>query len=302
MRYDPPPNWPQPPAGWTPPPGWEPDPDWGPAPPGWQVWVPDEQDAPGAGAAYPGQPGPGGQPGYAGQPAYAGQPGYSGQPGYGGQAGYGGQPGYVPAGGGGSGGTKALVAIAAVVVVAALVAGGIFFFRGDDDAPAPIALSSTTAAPTTTAASDGPPSCPSDGGGESDPKALGAGADLDDYCATVYAVQLDATAVVEGESSSNGPPDNGQYVLVSVAATYTGADEGRPSLDIYVDLVGSDGVTYKDYECSKSTPEDMSDAGNVGPGDTANGTFCLDVPPAALDGASLNISSLSSDDVFFALP
>lgn len=40
-RYNPPPNWPAPPAGWTPPAGWQPDPAWGPAPDGWQVWIDD---------------------------------------------------------------------------------------------------------------------------------------------------------------------------------------------------------------------------------------------------------------------
>ncbi|MGK7221651.1 hypothetical protein ACSNO4_02495 [Kocuria flava] len=47
MRFNTPPNWPQPPAGWVPHPGWSPDPDWGPAPEGWQFWVddaPDRQD------------------------------------------------------------------------------------------------------------------------------------------------------------------------------------------------------------------------------------------------------------------
>ena len=39
LRYNSPPNWPQPPAGWTPPPGWRPLAAWGPAPPGWQFWV-----------------------------------------------------------------------------------------------------------------------------------------------------------------------------------------------------------------------------------------------------------------------
>lgn len=38
-RFNPPPNWPAPPAGWTPPAGWEPDPAWGPAPEGWEIWV-----------------------------------------------------------------------------------------------------------------------------------------------------------------------------------------------------------------------------------------------------------------------
>lgn len=38
-RYNPPPNWPQPPAGWAPAPGWQPDPAWGPAPAGWPLWL-----------------------------------------------------------------------------------------------------------------------------------------------------------------------------------------------------------------------------------------------------------------------
>ena len=43
MKFNPPPNWPQTPAGWTPPPGWEPDPSW-PAPPfGWPLWVAEDE-------------------------------------------------------------------------------------------------------------------------------------------------------------------------------------------------------------------------------------------------------------------
>ncbi len=38
MRFNAPPNWPRPPAGWTPPPGWTPDPAWGPAPTDWRYW------------------------------------------------------------------------------------------------------------------------------------------------------------------------------------------------------------------------------------------------------------------------
>jgi hypothetical protein len=41
MRFNPPPNWPQPPTGWVPPPGWKPDPSWPSAPEGWHLWVPD---------------------------------------------------------------------------------------------------------------------------------------------------------------------------------------------------------------------------------------------------------------------
>ncbi|WP_026256759.1 excalibur calcium-binding domain-containing protein [Actinopolymorpha alba] len=40
-RFNPPPNWPEPPAGWTPPSNWEPDPSWGPPPYGWTLWIDD---------------------------------------------------------------------------------------------------------------------------------------------------------------------------------------------------------------------------------------------------------------------
>ncbi len=44
--FNPPPNWPKPPAGWSPPPGWRPDPAWGPPPAGWSFWVdPEVEDA-----------------------------------------------------------------------------------------------------------------------------------------------------------------------------------------------------------------------------------------------------------------
>ena len=41
-RFNPPPNWPKPPANWEPPTGWAPDPSWGPVPEGWQLWVDDQ--------------------------------------------------------------------------------------------------------------------------------------------------------------------------------------------------------------------------------------------------------------------
>ncbi len=42
MKYNPPPGWPQPPAGWTPPADWRADPSWPPMPDGWVLWLPDE--------------------------------------------------------------------------------------------------------------------------------------------------------------------------------------------------------------------------------------------------------------------
>lgn len=41
MRFNPPPGWPTPPAGWKPPAGWSPDPGWPTPPDDWQLWLPE---------------------------------------------------------------------------------------------------------------------------------------------------------------------------------------------------------------------------------------------------------------------
>ena len=41
LRFNPPPDWPRPPAGWVPPAGWKPDPSWPSPPAGWRLWLPD---------------------------------------------------------------------------------------------------------------------------------------------------------------------------------------------------------------------------------------------------------------------
>ena len=43
LKFNPPPGWPQPPAGWVPPRSWTPDPNWPPAPEGWELWITDGQ-------------------------------------------------------------------------------------------------------------------------------------------------------------------------------------------------------------------------------------------------------------------
>ena len=46
LVFNPPPNWPAPPAGWTPTPTWRPDPAWGPVPDGWQLWIEEPDPEP----------------------------------------------------------------------------------------------------------------------------------------------------------------------------------------------------------------------------------------------------------------
>lgn len=45
MRFNPPPGWPTPPAGWTPPADWTPDASWPAPPPGWELFVHDDEPA-----------------------------------------------------------------------------------------------------------------------------------------------------------------------------------------------------------------------------------------------------------------
>ncbi len=46
LRFNAPPGWPPPPAGWMPSPDWQPDPSWPPAPEGWQFWITDDPQSP----------------------------------------------------------------------------------------------------------------------------------------------------------------------------------------------------------------------------------------------------------------
>lgn len=45
LRFNPPPDWLKPPAGWVPPKGWTPDPKWPPLPKGWQLWISPEDSS-----------------------------------------------------------------------------------------------------------------------------------------------------------------------------------------------------------------------------------------------------------------
>ena len=49
QRFNPPPNWPEPPHdAWVPPADFRPGPDWGPVPAGWRLWTTDPSEARGA--------------------------------------------------------------------------------------------------------------------------------------------------------------------------------------------------------------------------------------------------------------
>ncbi len=260
MRFNPPPNWPQPPAGWTPPPGWEPDPAWGPVPPGWQLWVADNRprDA----------------------PPYGAPPGKS----------TGSKTGLI----------VGAVSVVLLLLVGAAVGAALLLRKGNESAPATPTTSATSTAPTSSGPATGPVSCSaSNDGTKSTPNPLGAGATLGDYCAGVTQVVKDATSTVLSADPDNKPPKNGRFVLVTIATTYHGQTEGKAYLDLSVTLYGGDGKKYDDTACDARSPNDLIGTERLRPGQSLTGAVCLDVPPAALQGGVLSLENFATDDEVF---
>jgi hypothetical protein len=133
---------------------------------------------------------------------------------------------------------------------------------------------------------------------------LGVPAQVGDYRVAVDLVQLDGNAIVAGANQFNEPP-TGQYVITQLTVTYTGAEEGNPGWDLTTVFHGSDARQYSDSECSAVLPDDAMDAPTLNPGGTDTFQFCMDVPPAAIQGGQLSVEptiSFDSDSrVYYAI-
>lgn len=265
MRFNAPPNWPQPPEGWTPPAGWQPDPAWGPAPPDWQFWISADKRGTGSkaglvaaavvlvvvlviGAAVGGFflfRGSDSQPVAASASATSTPPTTTKKPSA--KATPSQRPSASPTA------TK----------------------------PAPAAPASCTA--------------PSGGGTESNPLAPGAGAKLGDYCVSVSRVVKDATGVVLAADASNKPPKNGNFALVSLNVTYNGITEGKTYLDVFVTLNGSDGKPYDDVDCDADLPNGLVTYDPLAPGKSLSADLCLDAPATAVQGGVIVLENYETD-------
>ncbi len=133
---------------------------------------------------------------------------------------------------------------------------------------------------------------------------LGVPVQIGDYEVTVDAVELNADATVAAANQFNEPP-TGQYVIAQLSATYLGAEEGTPGWDLTAVFHGSDARQYSDSECMATLPDDAMDAPTLNSGGADTFQFCMDVPPAAIDGGQLSVEPTvsfdSSERVYFAL-
>jgi hypothetical protein len=133
---------------------------------------------------------------------------------------------------------------------------------------------------------------------------LGSPVQIGDYQVTVDAVELNGDATVAAANQFNEPP-TGRYVITQVTATYVGGDEGTPGWDLTAVFHGNDARQYSDSDCLATLPYGAMEAPTLNNGGTATFQFCMDVPPAALDGGQLSVEPTmsfdSSDRVYFAI-
>lgn len=126
---------------------------------------------------------------------------------------------------------------------------------------------------------------------------LGQSANLSEYTVTVDSVAQNGNDIVATENEYNSAP-TGQYVLVALTVTYSGAEEGDPWVDLSTEFIGTDARKYDTSSCSAVVPNEVSDVPTLLTGGTASYQVCMDVPPTAIDGGRVEVSaSFSFDDV-----
>ena len=102
---------------------------------------------------------------------------------------------------------------------------------------------------------------------------------------------------IRAENQFNEAPADGmEYWIVPVEATYTGSETGTPWVDLTVEFVGDDAVTYSD-SCGV-IPDDLSDVDELYEGGSAKGNVCLTVPAGA-PGTWTLTAGWFADPVFF---
>ena len=132
---------------------------------------------------------------------------------------------------------------------------------------------------------------------------IGVPAQVGDYQVTLDAIELNADATVAGANEFNEAP-SGQFVITQLTVTYLGAEEGTPGWDLTAIFHGTDSRQYADSECSAVLPDDGMNAATLNAGGSDTFQFCMDVPPAAIQGGQLSIEptmSFEDERVFYAI-
>ncbi|GAA3180248.1 hypothetical protein GCM10010531_37940 [Blastococcus jejuensis] len=191
--------------------------------------------------------------------------------------------------------------VTSVLALVLVIVTQLFFLKVIDEVDNAIDRSTSTAE-----APVAPADAPVDGATApaADVVPLGVPVPVGDYQVTVDLVELDANASVAAANDFNEPP-TGQYVITQLTVTYVGAEEGMPGWDLTAIFHGTDNRQYSDADCSAVLPDDAMDAPTLNSGGSDTFQFCMDVPPAAIEGGQLSVEpTISFDDearVYFAI-
>ncbi|WP_426766127.1 hypothetical protein ACP3TD_06090 [Pseudarthrobacter sp. 1G09] len=99
-------------------------------------------------------------------------------------------------------------------------------------------------------------------------------------------MNLDATNEVVANNMFNDVPA-GRYVLVDLAVTYGGADEGTPWVDLSPTFVGTDARQYDASSCGASLDNGAMKVPTLEKGGQATYQVCMDVPVGAIEGGKI---------------
>ena len=102
----------------------------------------------------------------------------------------------------------------------------------------------------------------------------------------VTGVKLNATDEVVANNMFNDPPE-GQFVLVDIAVTYAGTEEGTPWIDLSPTFVGTDAKQYDASSCGASLAKSAIQVPTLEQGGSANYQVCMDVPVGAVEGGKI---------------
>lgn len=154
-----------------------------------------------------------------------------------------------------------------------------------------------------------PESEPEPTGNRENPLPLGKQAPIEGYVVTVSDVVLNADQMMMDENLFNEPAENGRWVIVTLEGEFKGTEdyfEGDPGVDLSVTIVGSDSRQYTDFDNIGVPPDGLMEVPTLESGGKFKGNAVLDVPPEALDGASLFVESTFSFDnesrVYWEIP
>ena len=120
----------------------------------------------------------------------------------------------------------------------------------------------------------------------------------DDWDITI-GTPREAWGEIKAENQFNSPPEDGtEYWIVPLSGTYKGAETAAPWVDLSVQFVGDDSVTYDGSTCGV-IPEDLTEVGELYTGGQFTANECVVVPAGAPGLFTLQVGWFS-DPVFFA--